>query len=99
MVIQVDVRGGQHFAFGVVLRLDQLLRELRAVVVVNHGQGSHHRAVFFHVLGHGVVPHQIANGFRAVLVAFLMNDAIKPLQQIAFERNTGSHQVGHESAS
>jgi len=39
VVIHVNVRGSQHFILGLVLRLDQTLQKLRAVVVVDHGQG------------------------------------------------------------
>ena len=63
VVIQVNVRGGKHLPFGVVLRLDQPLRKSWAVVVVNQGQGPYHRAVFFHIFGHSVVPDKVTNGF------------------------------------
>jgi hypothetical protein len=46
VVIQVNARGSQHFILGLVLRLDQTLQKLRAVVVVDHGQGPHNRPVF-----------------------------------------------------
>ena len=91
-MIQVDVRSCHYHFMGVMLRLDQLFSEFGLVVVVNHGQGSHHDAVFFHVLRHSVVPYQIANGFRAIFVALLADGAIKPIQQIAFERNSRSNQ-------
>ena len=88
MMIQVDVSGRQHLAFGVVLGLDQLFRKLGAVVVINNGQCSHHGAILFHVLGDGVVPHQVANGLGAVLVTLLADGTIEPLQEVALERNS-----------
>src|SRR5579863_3160729 len=91
MVIEVDVRRRENFIFRVVLGFDQLLGELGAMMVVDKRQGSHHRAILFHILGDRVVAYEIANGLGPVSVALLMNRAVKALKQAAFEGNSGSN--------
>jgi hypothetical protein len=95
VMIQMDVRRGKDAAACMVLRCDEFLGEIRFVVVVDDRKRAHHNLVFIDVPFDQVLANQVADRFGAVAVAFRCDRFIERREQLALERQTGSHELTH----
>src|SRR5208337_2526803 len=95
VVVQVHMRGCQSLACGLMLGLNQLGREIRLVVVVNHGQRSHDHLVFIGRLFHQMLANKVPYGLRPVLISLAVNGRVEPLEKLPFQGESSSYQITH----
>ena len=80
LLVEMHMRRRQDISMMVVLRLGQLFREIRSMVVVNHGKGCNHRLVAAYLIGHKRIPNEIAQSFGTIAVTTFGNQLVKALQ-------------------
>jgi len=81
IVIQMGVQRRDHEFVMFMLQISEFFGEKASVVVVDQGDGSHHRSFRSHHRGSNqLVPDQVTERFRPVLVAFIRNELIETLQ-------------------
>jgi hypothetical protein len=94
-VVEVDAHGGKRQVVIVVIHLQQALRQVALAVRIDVNQCRD--ALAFVRRGRGVAQacaHQVAHGFRAILIISWPDEAVDTLEQIVIERNGNAlHEV------
>jgi len=90
--VEMHVSGGENVFVRVMLNFVELIREMGAVVVVDHGKRGDDGFVAVNLVGDQAIANQIAQSFGAILVAVRGNPAIELIEQVFFDGNAGPGQ-------
>jgi|HubBroStandDraft_1064217.scaffolds.fasta_scaffold786608_2 hypothetical protein len=87
--VQMHVGGGEDVFVRVMLNFVEPIREMGAVVVVDHRKRGDDGLVAVNFIGDQAIANQIAESFGAILVAASGNPAIELFEQVFFDGNAG----------
>src|SRR5688572_23640430 len=96
MLVQMNVQAGIHCNLGFVLHIGENITESLDPMVVEQGDHADDLSVSLaDALLDQMISNQIANCFRAVLVAQAVDAMIESTQKIFFERNAKARKMVH----
>jgi hypothetical protein len=91
MFIEVNVQAGIHGHMSLMLHLRQEIAQVMDPVVINEGDDADNFGIRLpDLLLNQVVPDQVADRFRAVLIALTADASIESVQQILLQRDPKS---------
>jgi len=87
VMIEMHVRACQHLTLIIVLRGNQLLRQLRLMMIVDQRESGNDDLVGEDIFRDKVIAYDVANRLRPIAVAFLLDHSVKPFQKLPVKRN------------